>query len=355
MANKIWHNALLGVPDIMLRKKTDPVDSYTLPLGSFGDTAAVVWPLDHVVKHNLSLWSPSKKVSKTNDLSWVALLDLDEWQGRAFTWRAPVYQMVKYKTFLTEAALEPDTDGAEDLDKAVARKAFGALPQPVVKQFGLEKGCDAAEMTSLFQTLFVVVKFILKCTDAEVLDIIRVRCAEPTDLSTEAFMSLDAGLDIIKKTDEKEIKEEQAKMGNKKSEARAFKKEYKEKRASLREPEPKTKAKIQKLAKERRGLGCPRAPGDKLPESLFLPHAEAKKFCPPTVSIWRMRVVGGWACHIRPYPRASFTFKRWTERGALIKCYQFMWELFLADQGLEITACPFPQIFDKALFEDEEE
>lgn len=313
------------------------------PVGSFGNTAAPVWPAEQKTSGSKVVFTPSVTAPQT--LPFVALLDLAEWECMPFAWKGRWWQYAEFGTALGGAVAVPDCDGPQDVLSVAARVAFMGLDLAQVRRFGEDLRVDGP-MHSFCDALCTVIGKVLELPEAQVLDIVRLRCV-PNDHSsaTQAFMSLDAGLEIFTKSDEKEIREQQDKIRAKTREAEAFAHEYKQRRARNRPPEPKAKAKAKALVKERRARWCALAPEATPPG--FIPQEDAKKYLPPRASIWRMPRMRGWACHYPPYPRVSFRFDRWGERASVVLCWQHCWRLFLIDEGLDESACPIRGVFDE--------
>ena len=342
MAEHIWHNSLLELNGLLLRKKSQPPGPYFLAVGSWGDTASPVWPMErHTSIRGEVYYVPATEAPKR--LTFVALLNLAEWEGLACSWKGPRWQRSVFKALvggvvaIPAAASEP-----RPLLELAALQAFAEMPLATIKHFGTSRGIESP-MDSLSTTLMAVVMDILKCSEEEALDIVRVRCSRKVDASTEAFMSLDAGLEIFSKSDEQDLRKEQETTKARVNEASDFRQEYAARRSSGRPPEPKAKAKAKALARDRRREWCPDAP-TAIPDG-FIEHAEAKKMLPPGALIWRRLTVGGWQCHYKPYPRASFNFRRWTPRGSMVLCLQHCWRHFLTDQGLTEESCPIEGLF----------
>ena len=165
------------------------------------------------------------------------------------------------------------------------------------------------------------------------------------DSSTDALLQLDAGLEIFNQSDEKEVRKEQENIKGAIQTASELKDMYINKAKQLHPaPKAKGKAKAKALAGDRRSAWCRAGAPASLPAG-FVEHAEAKAMLPPGATIWRMLQVGGWMCHLPPYPRAPFPFNKWGPRASLICCLQHCWHLFLLDRGLPDSECPIRGMF----------
>lgn len=344
-ADKAWQNAFLVADNILLRRVSEVAGAapWLFPTGSCGATASFAWPAQsREAPGGLVCFSP--QVQAPEELPWVALLALSEWEAWAFEWKSPLWQSLAWGAHLGAAVAVP-IRSPEPLLIVAARNAFWAIPLPVLQQLAVEQGSPVTS-GSLFDVLFGLVAYLLGTSEAETLDIVRSRCTPRLSTNAEALLSLDAGLDLFSKADQSDLRKEQDQVRSTVALAKDFEEEYRAKRRTLAPAEPKAKAKSRALRRERRVAWChPQAP-DRIPDG-FVEHAEAKKLLPPGGAIWRMLRIGGWQCHQRPHPRVSFTFARWTPRGAMMRCLQHSWRLFLADQGLDESRCPIEGMFDE--------
>lgn len=342
-ADKIWHNALLDIPGLVLRRRTPVQGPFFFVLGSFGDTAAPVWPAVRKFASGAEFcFVPS--VDEPKQLEFVALLELGEWEGFSCIWRGPLWQTLAWSRIVDGTVAVPTSLEPQSLLALAAKVAFGSLPWPTIRQFGLELGV-ALPMTSLLETLLGVIMKVLACSEDVALDLVRGRCSAPDTTGMEAFLSLDTGLEIFSKSDEQDVRKEQTQMKSKRTEAKEFMQEYRARRAARAPAAPRGKAKAKALARERKATWCATAP-ERIPEG-FIEHSVAKRMLPAGASIWRTLQTGGWQCHLPPYPRASFSFARWTPRGSVVLCLQYCWRLFLSDRGLPESACPIEGLFDE--------
>ena len=90
---------------------------------------------------------------------------------------------------------------------------------------------------------------------------------------------------------------------------------------------------------------------DSLPDLVFggrgLVQADAKKFVPPGLSVWRANKKGYWCFHMKPHKR---THEAWSSYegdsfNALMAGIRHYWGIFLSDNLLKPSDCPIKGIF----------
>jgi hypothetical protein len=73
---------------------------------------------------------------------------------------------------------------------------------------------------------------------------------------------------------------------------------------------------------------------------------DAKVFVPPDTTIWLGKITGEWCTHVCGVKRLQELFSNHdSPEAALQTLLRRSWQLFLDLQGLDLKACPVPNLF----------
>lgn len=322
---------------------------WLFPLGTFGSTAAVGWPADQMDPLQSSsplCFQPREATTAIQDDWWLCVLDLAEYEAMEFNWRSISWQQAHWRA--DYGRIVAVAGPVQPVATLMAKRCFWGFPRSVLTKFASDRGIDTSSGDTLYELLKKMVMGFLSCSDAECLDILKLR-AGPNEACLELFLSCDAGLEALDKSDEKAARKVQKKTAIDEAEYKDFRKDYKAERKARRAAETAQQAAEAKPLAKSRGMGkaAPRAPaGPRLALPIEAPtQAEAKAIAPPGAHIWRELVRGGWAVHYAPYRRFSSSWKIYGAKGAAVRCLQYAWALYMDDHGLD--HCPVQGLMEE--------
>ena len=61
--------------------------------------------------------------------------------------------------------------------------------------------------------------------------------------------------------------------------------------------------------------------------------------------MWLNNCGGPWQAHFAPFARVSRSFSKYTEAGALFRCFQYLWKCYCLVAGLTLGQCPMKGVF----------
>ena len=346
-ADMLWLSCLMAGSPIMVRHCDWPADKWCLSLGRFGGTMALGWPVDvHSWVEPPTPAVPSsqymmlsEKVDTPEHLEPLIVIDEEKWLAMPVRFMGPLHQAVSqlgvdFKKL--KGAVRMSGDGpAEALVKTQARQGFPgatkALLTKLVKHRGLDS--DILEKT-LFGLLWCLVKDIVGADDEKTLAIVHRR-AKSRKANSAELLELGECIEMVSKSDQKDIREESRALRREEEEASEFKAEY--------------KAKKKEVKKHRlKGKVCnPRAKGGPLHgirASKFpigkLTQKQVQTYAPPRSHTWRSSR-GSWQVHLKPHPRKSRFWAIDGEQEAARFVLRYAWHHFLEDHDLDVSDCPF--------------
>lgn len=346
----IWKNHILKGENYLIRRNVGgTLGPWLFPLGTFGSTAAVGWPADQMDPLQSSsplCFQPREATTAIQDDWWLCVLDLAEYEAMEFNWRSISWQQAHWRA--DYGRIVAVAGPVQPVATLMAKRCFWGFPRSVLTKFASDRGIDTSSGDTLYELLEKMVMGFLSCSDAECLDILKLR-AGPNEACLELFLSCGAGLEALDKSDEKAARKVQKKTAIDEAECKDFRKDYKAERKARRAAETAQQAaEVKRLAKSRgRGKAAPRAPaGPRLALPIEAPtQAEAKAIAPPGAHIWRELVRGGWAVHYAPYRRFSSSWKIYGAKGAAVRCLQYAWALYMDDHGLD--HCPVQGLMEE--------
>eukprot|EP00972_Heterocapsa_arctica_P052841 7778553-Heterocapsa_arctica.AAC.1 len=145
-------------------------------MGDLGATAGLAWPAheDTTLTAGHRYFQPDVAHAS---LAFVCVLDYADFEAMTYVWRSPLWQRVVWGGSPTGGVVAVPTDAAKPLLEVAARAAFWSLGTPVLRKFAEEEDVQLTAGEDLFVILSTLVQHILKCTDAETLDVLRTRLA----------------------------------------------------------------------------------------------------------------------------------------------------------------------------------
>ena len=215
-------------------------------------------------------------------------------------------------------------------------QAFWHLGKGVVESTANIVGITVSRATTLFDTLWHVIKTNLSVSDDKCLEIISQRFESPTDeMANGAILDVDEAVQVLDKDDVDEMKGEQKAEQKRATAKEVFAKKFGEKRREVDlfalEQKSKNEQKKQRTAN-------PNA----VQVLSFIGQKTAKLFLPQegTCSIWKASR-GEWCGHCPPYKRVHSPFDLHGGEGALHNVLQMLWKQHCRLRGLEYpNDCP---------------
>lgn len=348
--NCAWLSMFCDVPNLMIRKK-GPDSSWVFVLGQCKGSACLVWPAEAVRIPGTDLTAFLPEISAySRQMHWVALLDLDDYEGCTFKWRSPHWQWHEHPSSREHMCTEkvgsclvmavPEMTGS--LMEVGARNAFWQFNATQIKLLGGSVGIRLPPTRSnLFTVVLAVVQGVLSCSEEVAVDIMSRRFSQVGDFNYDEFMSVDEGIQMMSKDEEQEFKKEKKLQAARSETVTAFAKEWKGKVTELRTQKAKTPAAKatarKKCLKEYKG-----------PSSIPTGGIEqdiARQLTPPGTSIWRNNASMGWCGHCKPFRRVSKPASTHGHRGACLWVLRTVWAQWLELQGLGETSCPIRGLF----------
>lgn len=199
----------------------------------------------------------------------------------------------------------------------------------------------------LFGALMALVEGVLGCSQAEALDIMKLRMGRMAADSRwcEPLLDMDEARECLDRQDEKKAVQQQKAAKSAVEEKQVFTKCY----ASERRRVQATASASQsgKRAKQERRAKVPAARPTSLPCTSTIPHSEAKLYAPEGGFVWRsLTGTGAWEAHFPPYPRISRSWSRYGENESLRPCLVELWTRWCEVHAMEPSACPVAGIFE---------
>lgn len=285
---RIWQNQLLNGCSFLVRRKGAQPGPWLFSLGSFGPTAAVGWPARRMPASDADpdrlCFAFDEKVVSLEDSYFVCLLDLGEYEGLQYEWRSLAWQQASWGSHMGQVVAVV-SGCAKDILTIAAEAAFWDLPRPILAKIASMQGILVQSGDSTFQVLQKLVTGILGCGADAALDILKRRQG-PNDACLESFLTADAGLEVLVKSDEKAAKSAQKVTKVSEDEHLCFRKEYKAQRKVRALEVAKALAKSRKGAATAKVAPTPALQRPPIPEG-SPEQFDMKLLLPPGASIWR--------------------------------------------------------------------
>jgi hypothetical protein len=247
--------------------------------------------------------------------------------------------------------------------------AFWELPITICRQFAQYYGVEFQPATPLGDLLWLLIFAITAKSDEEILKFITRRWALMSEgVCTgvlDVVLEMDGDCEFLDRQEREGLKKQRTKRASRRDDMKDFKSFLKRKRDSGRaewlarvrgfaKGKGKGKAKGKDKGKEPEGPPQPwengpqkrKSPDPPLPPGT-IEQRIAKGLLPPGASIWCAFSVGAWAVHLPPYKRH---YAPWDHSGgsneACVLAIQHVWDLYLAEHGLERADCPIDGLYD---------
>jgi len=185
----------------------------------------------------------------------------------------------------------------------------------------------------LFRVLFILVQHILKCTDAEALEIVQRRItsiSESARGSQHELCGVDEGKQMLGRDEKELVNKEQKRQHELESELQDFEEDW-----------------VLEKKRQTPAVGRVRIVRLDIPAGHIYQEG-ANTLKPPGTSVWRDNdvVEGGWAGHCPPYARCSSTIAvAKSDRGALIGVLRMLWKQHLKLTARTLQECPIKGLF----------
>jgi len=318
-------------------------------LGHVGGVMPVGWPAKHHdCPGGCKVWPP-ENAFKPFDFPWLEVIDVDDWEAMPVRWLSPMHLRARWGPKISFSGgihgivAEPTADPAPLLVVA-AKACFWELTVVPLRQLAKFMGLDLPVMPSLFTVLSALLRFILKCTDSELADILAMRIKSPEETLMSDLAHTDEIGDLLDKNDLQDLETAKEASSAAATVQDIFRQEFRQLHVKIRGPTSKAKKGAAKIAA--RGLVSEgtRVPS-RFPAGDEISQAQATDMCPPGCVACLDKFNGRWL--LRPKGSGSIS-RSWGAYGfvdALIKALQIVWKDYLAKQGFDADACPVPGIF----------
>ena len=146
---EVW-GPLLNANDTIIRKKaTESAEAgrWMLCLGEMKETASLTWPMNGIRRDEDSdmLWF---EFDRSTSLTWAVVFDVLEWEALTFSYRSPVWQLLKTDLSDSEMAIRAVQNcKVEDLLVFAAKDAFWNIGILASQKIGAKLNIDVADDT----------------------------------------------------------------------------------------------------------------------------------------------------------------------------------------------------------------
>lgn len=82
-----------------------------------------------------------------------------------------------------------------------------------------------------------------------------------------------------------------------------------------------------------------------MPQEGEISHSAAKELAPPGALLWRALSTGAWNGILPPFSEHSRSWRKYSERGALIEVLRLLWAEFADLKGLQLHELPIEGLF----------
>lgn len=352
MLGGAWLSAVVKPKHQLLLKFPDG-DQWFFAVHGFADSSVLLLPAcEGRLPGGGAFWVPDLQTSEPHLKPLFTLAGIS---ALCYEWKAPSAQV---KMCAAASGMKPAIRafdalgiGPASLQECAARMAFWNMEKSTLGMLAKYWGMTVPVGSSLFETVWSLVKFSLPHLDeAQLLSVMQRRVAqlEYNSLFSQELLAVDEAVEVLDKSDEHRIRQEQHTCREHNIQREAFKTECHKRAAEVREKQT-TVAKKNKhknsVASGSSSGGYPaRIP--KWPPN-NIPLVEAKRLAPEGSSLWSSLQHGNWQGHYPPYPRCSRSWQRYGEYRALMLVLQHLWRWKLWDQGLSPKDCPIAGVFDE--------
>jgi len=289
--------------------------------------------------------------------------NLDDWEAQEFSWTSALANKAR---FPTETSLFDDAHcypRAFTVGEVVtllvlaAQNAFWQISMVFLRLLARHIHCDLSAVVGEFAVVFALVKFVLACTDAEALDICRMRLIhQRRETACDDLLASEDALEVLSKPDAQQALSKNRDLRQRRAAMKEYRTSMKGKRRELAAaggPGRGGRGRGRKGGKGRGADGPPRINvllhGRVYPRALpraTLTQAQVKPLMPPGTYVWRGNSDGTWRAHF-PRARRYFT-KPWTKYGPTRSAFELLvdvWACWLEFYELELSDCPIANLF----------
>lgn len=191
-AVNIWQNCLLEGSRMVVRNRTKPGAPWLLTLRPVPSTASFALALDMCTVGEGPKQMTYFKFAKQEQLHFVAVLRLDDWEAMAIDWRSPAFLYTRLGSSAPVGCVALASGLASSLVATAARQAFYTLP--------------VAKMRAIASALGV--GHVLGCSEREAFDIVSSRVwryNRKVGGAINALMEFDEADDMLTKQDQGDL------------------------------------------------------------------------------------------------------------------------------------------------------
>ncbi len=338
--DKLWagffcqasHNIAFRVKDV-----GDRFGPWYVGLYHFQGSAVLAWPVSLVTVGHQSL--QYVEFGACDHPVLLVITDVAKVEAFTFAWRSWAWQ-VKH----VGAAVGTMTPGIRGFKKAytdlvlkiAARSGWWDLGRSILDTVAESFGTRISEAKNTFDVLYLLTRDVLKCGPDAALDLLQNRMSRMmiSQMCSEELLAVDEAAQCLREEDRQDLHHDQKRVVEQAREHAEFRRNFREKRASVRTDG----------SKKKQDLIVWKGPAV-LRDNI--PQAEAKKYCPDGSFLWRARLSSSWQSRYSDLPVRSCRDSAWNgEQGALRECIRYAWQCFLDVRGYPTSACPVKGLFD---------
>lgn len=141
---------------LMVRKRNSV--EWFFCLGAFGASGALGWPA-RIIQGMLGDEVVLDTQVAADDLMWLWVVDIDDWEAREVTWVSPLRRMVKTGSTSTDQLTGVLFEAPSKILEVAARKAFWRFGHTQLRVLASHIGASAG--ASVFETLVNLIRAIL--------------------------------------------------------------------------------------------------------------------------------------------------------------------------------------------------
>lgn len=302
----------------------------------------MVWPAQEAKFPDGTSWFFLDDAVGEFDRLLMPIVDLSMMQAMSFEWRCPL-SIAKDHPHHSLCSLGGPCLAAvavgrpAPLLEVAARNAFWQISAGSLQVIARHIGCELPAKKSLYTVCFALVKFALQCDDATVVGILKHRLADAQATYVSELMEVDEALEVMDADERQECKSSQKTAETAKAVTEEFRREWTSHRALVAEA---AKGNRKRKAGPKRCAKKPLPPGE-------LSQAILKPFVPaPDGRLWRNNSNSGWEAHFPGFRRVAFSGIVHGHRMAARFCLRYLWDAYLATEGLGRDQCPIEGLWD---------
>lgn len=204
LAPQCWLCTVAKGRQLMVRSVQWPDGEYVFALGSAGGVCSLGWLAKEVCVDGRKFYTPDP----AGDYRWLLILDINDWLGFSYSWRSPLHMAALAGGFLPTVGFAEPICELQPLMMVAARFAFWDTPKLGLMQHLRFAGIPVNATDALHEMLEKLVqRYLPAATDAELLEILRLRLRQRDEVSD--FLSSPEAQELIDKSDHADIAKEQ--------------------------------------------------------------------------------------------------------------------------------------------------